>query len=113
MAVTTAVLNPSFVCCEPRCCKDRLRPFPVFVLFCPVISCVPHNPAGARLSPFMFSCCRLGEKHERQVVPAVLFFPVIYRAHAGPVREGVSAIFMIQSNAYTAGLVLYHRESNR
>jgi hypothetical protein len=56
------------------CCKDRLRPFPVFVLFRPVIC---RAPGGARVTSSPVSCVHpgaYGESIGAGLYPASCFF---------------------------------------
>ena len=63
---------------ELTCCKPRLRPSPVSVLFSPVMD---GNSGPARTAPVaLVSPCRrvaYGEDRRRQVVPRLLFFSCI------------------------------------
>jgi hypothetical protein len=59
-----------------------LRPFPVFVLFSPVMD---GNPGAIKTVPVaLVSCCRpvtYGKDHRRQVVLRVLFFSCYLQAN--------------------------------
>jgi hypothetical protein len=60
------------------CCKPRLRPSPVSVLFSPVIGRqFGASPNGAGRARFPLSSRGLRGDHRRQVVPRLLFFSCI------------------------------------
>ena len=83
--------------------KARLRPFPVFVLFRPVISGKPGRPGrrrGAPVSCFHPGAC--GETRTTGLCPAVLFSPVIYRDRRR--RQLAAPLFRNASSADTAVL---------
>src|ERR1700730_18067488 len=72
------------VSCELTGCKPRLCPWPVSVLFSPVMD---GNSGPARTAPVaLVSPCRrvaYGEDHRRQVVPRLLFFSCILQEKTG------------------------------
>src|SRR5215469_3851770 len=79
--------------CELTCCKPGLRPFPVFVLFSPVMG---RNPGAIETVPVArVSCCRrvtYGKDHRRQVVLRVLFFSCYLQANRlGSARSSACA----------------------
>src|SRR5215467_1618938 len=73
--------------------KARLRPFPVFVLFCPVIAGRLGRPDGRRARPFpVFFLVVYGDITGARLWRVPCFSPVIYRprspARAIPARAG-------------------------
>jgi hypothetical protein len=69
--------------CELPLCKLGLRPFPVFVLFRPVIDGNPGRAAGRRSRAFPVVILELMGKPQAPVVPGLLFFSCCLQENRG------------------------------
>jgi hypothetical protein len=69
--------------CELPLCKLGLRPFPVFVLFPPVIDGNPGPSTRRRLRGFLVVILELTGRPQAPVVPGLLFFSCCLQEKTG------------------------------
>src|ERR1700756_4196389 len=89
--------------CELTCCKPRLCPSPVSVLFSPVMD---GNSGPAQTAPVAlvspYRRVAYGEDHRRQVVPRLLFFSCILQEKNREASLQLEAIAVVEIGV-TAG----------